>query len=49
MRLPPYRLPQAYRVSVQELEDMLEHDIIESSSSERTAPIVLVKKKDGSL
>ena len=49
VRLPPYRLPQAYRESVQKvLEDMLRHDIIESSSSEWAAPIVLVKK-DGSL
>ena len=46
VRLPPYRLPQAYRSTVQkEIEEMLEQDIIETSSSEWAAPIVLVKKK----
>ena len=32
-----------------DLEKMLESGIIEKSSSERAAPIILVKKKDGSL
>ena len=33
--LPPYRLPQAYRSTVQrEIGEMLEQDIIETSSSE---------------
>ena len=50
VRLPPYRLPQAYRSDVhQELQEMLAQEIIEPSTSEWAAPIVLVKKKDGSL
>ena len=50
VRLPPYRLPQAYRDTVKsELQDMLSAGIIEPSTSEWSAPIVLVKKKDGSL
>ena len=47
VRLPPYRL---YWESVQQdLEEMLESGIVERSSSEWGVPIVLVKKKDGSL
>ena len=50
IRLPPYRLPHAYRDIVQkELREMLAHGIIEPSTSDWAAPIVLVKKKDGSL
>lgn len=50
VRLPPYRLPHAYREAVQkEIREMLEQGIIEKSSSEWAAPIALVKKKDGSL
>ena len=50
VRLPPYRLPQAYREPVlHELEEMLRGGIIEPSRSGWCAPIVPVKKKDGSL
>ena len=50
IRLPPYRLPHAYRNLVkQELKQMEEEGIIERSNSEWAFPIVLVKKKDGSL
>ena len=50
VKLPPYRLPYAYRDTVkQELEKMLASGIIEPSCSEWSAPIVLIKKKDGSL
>ena len=50
VRRPPYRLPHAYKELVKkELEDMLENDIIETTSSEWASPIVMVKKKDGSL
>ena len=50
VRRPPYRLPQAYKELVKtELDDMLENDIIETTSSEWASPIVMVKKKDGSL
>ena len=50
IRLPPYRLPHAHRDIVQkELREMLAHRIIEPSTSDWAAPIVLVKKKDGSL
>ena len=50
VRLPPYRLPHAYHEAVKkELQEMLSSGIIEPSSSEWSAPIVLVKKKDGSI
>ena len=50
IRLPPYRIPHAYKESVQkELHEMLDDGIIERSKSEWAAPIVLVKKKGGSL
>ena len=50
IKLPPYRLPHAYRSTVkQELDDMLDSGIIEPSRSEWAAPIVLVPKKDGTL
>lgn len=45
VRLPPYRLPHAYRELVQkELEEMQQNGIIETSSSDWASPIVLVKK-----
>ena len=44
VHLPPYRLPHAYRETVQhELKDMLDHGIIEPTSCEWSSPIVLVK------
>ena len=50
MKLPAYRLPQAYHETVQQnLQDMLAAGFIEPSKSEWASPIVLVKKKDGSL
>ena len=50
VRLPPYRIPHAYRESVQkEIEELKEQGIIVPSESEWAAPIVLVGKKDGSL
>jgi hypothetical protein len=49
-RQPPYRVPFAYRETVlQELKDMERTGVIEPSTSEWAAPIVLVKKKDGTL
>ena len=42
VRLPAYRLPHAYREGVGS-------GIIEPSSGEWSSPIVMVKKKDGSL
>ena len=50
IRLPPYRLPQAYRETVrQELEEMQQQGVIEPATSEWAAPIVIVRKKDGSI
>lgn len=50
VRLPPYRIPQAYRKTVEEdMKEMLAHDIITPSSSEWAAPMVIVRKKDGSV
>ena len=50
VKLPPYRLPHAHKETVQqEIDEMLESGIIEPSQSEWSAPIVLVKKKDGTL
>ena len=50
VRLPPYRLPHAYKQTVrEELKEMEQSGVIERSSSEWAAPIVLVKKKDGTM
>jgi hypothetical protein len=50
VQLPPYRLPQAYRETVEkELNEMEERGIIEKSTSEWASPIVLVRKKDNSI
>ena len=50
VRLPPYRIPQAYREAVtKELKEMEEDGVIEASGSEWAAPIVVVKKKDGNI
>ena len=49
VRLPPYRIPHAYREKVEmEIQVML-GGIITPSNSEWSSPVVLVKKKDGSL
>ena len=50
VRLPPYRVPHAYREMVEsELKEMLDSGIIEPSVSQWSASMVLVKKKDRSL
>ena len=50
VRLPPYRLPQAYQEMVRkELTEMLECGIIEPSTSSWASPIVPVKKKDNTI
>ena len=46
---PPYRLPHAYRETVQEELQKMEVEGIIEQSSEWAWPIVLVKKKDNSL
>ena len=50
IRLPPYRLPHAYRETVRkELNEMEESGVIEPSVSEWASPVVLVQKKDGTM
>lgn len=50
VRMPPYRLPHAYRDQVlAELKDMLDTGIIEPSNSEWASPMVIVRKKDGGI
>ena len=48
VRLPPYRVPHAYRDMVEsELKEMLDGGIIEPSASQWSASMVLVTKKMG--
>lgn len=47
VRQKPYRIPQAYRKVMKELEEMENNGIIEKSESEWASPMVIVKKKDG--
>ena len=50
IHLPPYLIPHAYRDIVRnELKEMEQEGIIERSSSAWASPIVMVKKKDGTL
>lgn len=50
VRLPPYRIPHALREEVhEELKEMLDHGVIEESSSNWAFPLVTVRKKDSSL
>ena len=50
VKLPPYRLPYAYRDTVKkELKEMVKDGIVTTSNSEWAAPIVLVTKKDGGI
>ena len=50
VRQHPYRIPYAYRTAVEkELKEMEREGIIESSKSDWASPMVIVKKKDGSL
>lgn len=45
-----YRIPPSHRQEVQELlSGMMKDDIIQPSNSSWASPVVLVKKKDGSL
>ena len=47
VKLPPYRVPHAYRTQVkQELDEMLEAGIIEPSDSNWSAPIIIVTRQD---
>lgn len=50
VRLPPYRLPHAFREREKlQLREMTNHGTIKPSRSDWAAPIVLVEKKDKSL
>ncbi len=46
----PYRIPYAYRDEAKQIIDkMLQNGVVTTSSSSYSSPVVLVKKKDGSL
>lgn len=48
IKLPPRRLPiHQKKIAEQEIDKMLREDVIEPSNSPWAAPIVLVKKRDG--
>ena len=50
IRQKPYPLPYALRDSMRkEIKDMMDYDVIERTSSPYASPVVLVKKKDGSI
>ena len=50
IRQPPYQLAHAYRDAIEkELDEMQKCGIIEPSSSEWASPMVIVKKKDGTI
>ena len=50
VRLPPYRVPHAYRNSIKrELQEMERSGIIEPTCSEWASPIVVVPKRNGEL
>lgn len=49
VRLPSYLLPHAYQESVKELQEIQEYGTVNPSMSEWASPVVLVKKKDGTL
>ena len=50
IRQPARRTPFALRRTIEELtQEMLEHDVIQPSHSPWASPVVLVKKRDGSM
>lgn len=50
VHLPPRRIPQALREEVRRLiQEMLDQGVIQHSDSPWSSPVVLAKKKDGSL
>ena len=50
MKQHPYRLPHAYWEKVkQELREMLAEGVTEPSQSDWESPIVLIRKKEGSI
>ena len=50
VNIKPYPIPHAYRDEVRSMiQDMLTQDIIEESCSEWSSPLVVVKKKEGSI